>query len=97
MVHFTVRESSCFFNLHIRGEYEINHVTLLVDGQHAATTFAINKDYEYLTIYSDFQIPENSEIKAEVKFRNSVPTGTRGMYLAYYTNPEGLKKEPVQR
>ena len=56
VVHFTVLESICFFNLHIRGEYEIQSVKLTVNGEDATATFAINNDYEYLTIYPDFQI-----------------------------------------
>ena len=88
-VDFVVNEDICFFNLHMQGEFEIHSISVTIGDIEVPVSHMINTEYLYLTIFTDYKIPINTEIRATVSYRVQMPTGTRGLYLAYYTNTEG--------
>ena len=71
---------------------KVSRVIVTVGGKDVPVTFNLNADYQYLTIYADHKIEAGSEVSALVHYENEVPTGTKGLYLSHYTNPEGEKR-----
>ncbi|CBY11314.1 unnamed protein product [Oikopleura dioica] len=71
---------------------KVTRVIVTVGGVDVPVTYNLNPDYYYLTIYADHKIVSGSEVKAMVHYENEVPTGTKGLYLSHYTNPDGVKR-----
>ena len=88
-IHAEVQEDTCQIVLHADFDVmQIDTVFLKIEDHDAEIVFDFNLEKNYIRITPVAHMLAQSKIEIEINFKVEVPTGTDGLYLAFYDDHE---------
>ena len=88
-IHAEVQEDTCQIVLHADFDVmEIDTVFLKIEDHDAEIVFDFNLEKNYIRITPVVAMLAQSKLEIEINFKVVVPTGTDGLYLAFYDDHE---------
>ena len=88
-IHAEVQEDTCQIVLHADFDVmQIDTVFLKIEDHDAEIVFDFNLEKNYIRITPVVAMLAQSKLEIEINFKVVVPTGTDGLYLAFYDDHE---------